>query len=405
MKAKVSNKSIVSNVIFILTIIVVGLNLVSVIFPALISSITSPYDILLDPFELGPNFFPFIIINIVLIGIVYFYYNNKLPKLIKKYFDFVRNFEVSRNVTIIVVITILFIYIVLTLPELFLAEEDLGDYEIIDNALKIWPFDDHRDPYVNEQKHRHVIMLLLMFSRDILLNVKIVPFIASIGLLLVTFFFTVKITKKRFPGIVSMIVLIQSYTFLQYDTLATYSNLWILFYLLSLYTIYKKWYLSSVFYALSFFSKSLIAPFLAVNVFLLFQTNIEKKKKYLILLSYVAVIILILILGFGEGSILRDLIKINFSEFWSGFTFLANTMRFDYFMLMTILPVVIALYFISRRGFVEANSILFLIFGSLLSAPLLSMITDFYVFFPYHFITLIVFFSIGVGVLLSKRIT
>jgi len=121
-------------------------------------------------------------------------------------------------------------------------------------------------------------------------------------------------------------------------------------------------------------------------------------------LSLVSVIF-ILILGFSEESVLRDLIEINFSEFWSGFTFLAGQMRFDYFITMTILPVVIGLYFISRRGIKEADLILFLIFGSLLSAPLLNMITDEYFFFPYHFITLSVFFSIGVGVLLSKRIT
>jgi len=405
MKTKVSNTSMVSNIVFILTITIVGLSTVSVIFPALISSITSPYDYTLNPFELGPNYFPFIIINIILIGIVYFYYKKKLPKLIKKYFDFVRNFETSRNVTIIVVVVILLVYVGLTFPELFLTEEDWIDYKVLDETIKIWPFGESDNSHVNEHKQRYVRMLLLIFSHDILENIKIVPFIASISLVLVTFFFTVQITKKRFAGIISMIVLLQSYTFLQYDTMALYTNFWILFYLLSLYTIQKKWYLSSMFYAFAFFSKSLIAPFLAMNVFFLYGANIETKKKLLLLGSYVAVIILILILGFGEGSVLRDSIEINFSEFWSGFTFWANQMRLDYFMSMTILPLVIGLYFISRRGIKEADSILFLIFGSLMSAPLLSMVTDFFVFYPYHFVSFIVFFSIGVGVLLSKRTT
>ena len=98
MYKNISDKSIVSNIIFLLTIIVVGISLVSVIFPALISSIASPYENELNPFELGPRFSLLIISNVILIGVGFLYYRKKLPKSINKYFDFVRNFEVSRNV-------------------------------------------------------------------------------------------------------------------------------------------------------------------------------------------------------------------------------------------------------------------------------------------------------------------
>jgi len=202
-----------------------------------------------------------------------------------------------------------------------------------------------------------------------------------------------------------MLVLLQSYTFLKYDTIAVYDNFWILFYALSVYVIYKKWYLSSIFYVLAFFSKVLIAPFFIMNIFLLYHTHIDKKKKILILLSYLISIIFILMFFFSGESTYSNQININFSDFWNGFTLWANQMRFDYFITMTILPVVIGLYFISRRGFVEADSILLLIFGSLLAAPLLSMITDYRLFYPYHFMTLSVSFAIATGVLISRKFT
>ena len=406
MYKNISNKSIVSNIVFLLTIIVVGVSLVSVVFPVLIITITSPYENELSPFEPSPRSFLLIISNAILIGIGFLYYSNKLPESASKYFEFISNFELSRNVTIIVISVILFIYVIFTLPELFIDEaEQWPDYRLLEFSLEIWPFEESEKEIFTELNTRYVKMLLVSISQNIFQNIKILPFVASIALVIVTYFFTFQISKKRFAGIISMLVLLQGYTFLKYDTSAIYDNFWVLFYVLSVYFIYKKWYLSSIFYVFAFFSKVLIIPFFVINVFLLYQTHIKKKKKILILLSYLLAIIFILMFIFSGESTYGNQININFSDFWNGFTLWANQMRFDYFITMTILPVVIALYFISRKGFVEADLILFLIFGSLLSAPLLYMITDLFVFFPYHFITLIVFFSIGVGVLLSKRIT
>jgi len=50
------------------------------------------------------------------------------------------------------------------------------------------------------------------------------------------------------------------------------------------------------------------------------------------------------------------------------------------------------------------SSVLVLIIGSIISAPLLAGLTGFNIF-PYRHMPLIVFFSIGVGMLFSKKIT
>ena len=107
-------------------------------------------------------------------------------------------------------------------------------------------------------------MILLLTSLEVFQNVKLLPFLGSIALLLVTYIFTNEITKNRKAGIISLLFLIQSYTFLKYDSFAMYENFWVLFYVLSLYLIYKKFYTSCISYALSIFTKAFTAIFLSL---------------------------------------------------------------------------------------------------------------------------------------------
>jgi len=89
-------------------------------------------------------------------------------------------------------------------------------------------------------------------------------------------------------------------------------------------------------------------------------------------------------------------------EFWLGFTSFSYQLRFDGIVLLFILPVIVGLFIASRNGFKEAESIMVMIGGILLTAPLLTGFTEL-TNLPYRFVPLIVFFAIGVGVLLSKK--
>ena len=82
---------------------------------------------------------------------------------------------------------------------------------------------------------------------------------------------------------------------------------------------------------------------------------------------------------------------------------LGYTLRYDVFIILSLLPVTIGLFFTSRRGFLQADSILVLILASLLAGPFISMLTEFYFVLPYRFLPLIVFVAIGIGVFLSKK--
>jgi len=399
-----THNSTISKVVFISALAIVCFSLISVIFPALIINVTSPYENNFDSFELGAYSIPFLIINSSIIGFIIFCIKKPQQRL-HNIFNTVLNFEISKKITIIVGIIILGIYTGLTVPELSLNEADQwGDYETLEAALQIWPLGESENLYVTEQNDRYVRMFLLDISHDILQNIKILPFVASILLAIVTFFFTYQISQKRFAGIVSMVILLQSYTFLRYDTIAVYENFWVLFYVISLYAIHKKWYLSSpLWYVLSIFTKAFATPYILMNIFYVYNSQLSNSKKIRLFLLYgVAIGVSVAIFSLGE-TIYGDLFSFDFSEFVIGFTAMAYQLRFDYLVLMTILPLLIGLFIVARKGIREADSFLVLILGSILASPILVLFTDFYVILPYRFIPLIVFFAIGVGILLSKR--
>ena len=139
----------------------------------------------------------------------------------------------------------------------------------------------------------YVKYTLLTISQNFFGDMRVVPFLASIALLVTTFFIAKEITQKRVPGIIAMVLVLQSNIFLTYDTSATYSNFWILFYVLSLYLILRKWQLSHMSFVLSIFSKSLSAIFLPMTMF--FVLNNTKGRTRV----YIAISIWIILMVFG----------------------------------------------------------------------------------------------------------
>ncbi|MGQ0376978.1 MAG: hypothetical protein ACT4OW_05695, partial [Nitrososphaerota archaeon] len=57
----------------------------------------------------------------------------------------------------------------------------------------------------------------------------------------------------------------------------------------------------------------------------------------------------------------------------------------------------------SRKSVKIADSILVLFLGTILAGTVLVLLTDFYVILHYRFVPLLVFFSTGIGVFLSKK--
>ena len=382
----------------------VGVSLLSVIFPGLIlhefgNVMTDKY----DPFEIGNNSILLITSNTILLSLGFLYKKNKFTNftlLLNK----VRNFDISKKQSVIAGIAIITVYIVLSAPELTINEmTQWVDYSILIEGLKSFPETNSGDFTIDEQNGRFVRMILLGFSQDYLNNIKIIPFISSIFLVTIVGLITFEISKRRIASLIAIIIILQSYTFLEYDTIAVYENLWVTFFLLSIYTIQKRWYLSGVMYLLSVFSKAFSTPFLILNFYYVMRSDNDRSSKIKIMISYGIVIMIIIGLLSVGNTVYDDIIQIDFNRFMNSLSDFSSQMRHDSFLLVMILPTIIGLFFATRKGLKHAESLLFFIPMLLFFGPLLVLVTDYYVILPYRFIPLIAFFSISVPIIFFKR--
>jgi len=400
------NSQTVSYVVFFCTLVVVLLTLTPVIFPALYSSFFGMFTENLDPFELGYQSVFFIVSNILILGFGVAYYKKKIPSLVYNVVEKIRTFEIPKRVAMMSLAVILVVYIGLSAPELFLDEgEQWSDYSaVLIPALEIWPFGESDDIYIQEQNDRYVRMLLLDASLDVFQNIKLLPFIASILVVVFTYLVAVQFCQKRFAGIISVIILLQTYTFLKFDTTAVYENFWVLFFLISLYVIEKKWFLSPVFYILAFYTKAYVAPFFLLTLFTTYRSQVSRRTKIAILISYIIIVSVAVAIIFLGDTVYPDVIEVNSSKFILGFQVIIAQLRFDLFFIMALLPVTVGLIFLSKNKLKHADSILVLIFGTIIASPILVTFTYHYEILPYRFIPLLVFFSIGVGMFFSKKL-
>ena len=312
-------KNLVAYAVLFISLAIAFLPILSLVFPALIVSLTTEFpDETVDPFEFGVLFLPFLVANLILLGIFILFHTKKLPTLIDKSIKFIFNFEVSKKVSLFVILALLAVYVAFSFHEL-LEPEQWPDFRNIELAMEGWPFENISDkaPF-----HYHVKNALFFVSQNFFHNIKLVPFIGSISLVFLTYLFTVQLTKKRFAGLVSMSILLSSQIFLLFDTTPTYSNYWTLFYLLSLYLITKRWQLSAVSYVLSLLSKPLTSLFLPLTLFFIYRANISRKQKILTALSFSVIIVIGVVALFlleidPLGLASRDYSDIN--NLWRGF--------------------------------------------------------------------------------------
>jgi len=393
--------SFVTWVMFLSTLVAVLFCLIPVIFPALLLKTFGGLDDIsgINPFEIGEWAYPLLVTNLVILSIVVLYLKNRLWQPITKSIKFIFNFEVSQKVAFLAVVLLIGLYISFSIGELSDGKFQ-PDFE---HLFKNW-LEEYSPTESNTPIGYHVQFFLETSSMQIFGNYKVIPFISSILLLVLTYIFTVELSQKRFAGIVAMVIVLQSNIFLMYDTSVSYPNFWIFFYLLSLYLILKKWQLSPISWIASVLSKALTAAFLPMTLFFVYRANLSKNKKIRIVLAYG------IILALGAVFLaINNINPVNFQEFdyhdlWSGFSGLYFALRFDGIVLVFMLPLIFGLFIASSKGIRHADSIMFLIMAMLLSGPLIQSFTG-SINVPYRFVPLIVFFAIGTGLLLSRRVT
>ena len=172
--------------------------------------------------------------------------------------------------------------------------------------------------------------------------------------------------------------------------------------MISIYAVRRKWIFSPIFYILSVFTKAYAAPFFLMTLYSTYRSDIEKRKKYLIFCSYIAIIIISIIIIFLGKSLYTDVVEIDTSKFFLGFADTALQFRYDIFFTIMLLPVTVGLYVLSKTTF-DTDVIHSLIGGTIIFSPILITFTYFYEILPYRFVPTIVFFAIAVALFFSKK--
>jgi hypothetical protein len=140
-----------------------------------------------------------------------------------------------------------------------------------------------------------------------------------------------------------------------------------------------------------------------MTLFTTYKSQISRRTKIAILISYVVIVSVAIALVFLGDTVYPDVIEVNYSKFILGFQIIVGQLRFDLFFIISLLPVTVGLVFLSKNKLKHADSILILIFGTIIAGPILVTFTSHYEILPYRFVPLLVFFSIGVGMFFSKN--
>ena len=133
-------------IIFLFSVSIVVISIVSVIFPALIASNNSTIKELeeigitlveIESFTIGVWALPFIVTNLIIIGIGFLYFKKRLPSIIKNSIDFVFSFELSKKAALVSVAILLSIFVVLNAGDLT-TEEEWEDYPGVKKRIENW---------------------------------------------------------------------------------------------------------------------------------------------------------------------------------------------------------------------------------------------------------------------------
>lgn len=342
-----------------------------------------------------------IIINLSSFSLILFLQFKHVP-IISKYVGLLSKYDVTRKKSLIIMIILLSMYLSFSWDELFTEQEIVfSDYQHVlagtESGTQLFG-----DGGINVYFIRYA---LLEFSHQVLGNIRLVPFLSSFTLLLLTYFFTSEISKKRITGLISVTILLQSNVFLLFDSIATYETTWITFYLLSLFLVLKKTRLSFFPFVLSLLSKAVSFLFLPITLFLIVKSGTVKNIKIQSIILYTVPFLILILLG-GHLNIFdaSESIDIDLKKFWASVSTFAMGTRFDGLILSIFFPTMYCLYLKSKKYNDYSTFLLFSISILLVTPWILSPILGF-TNEPYRIIPLITFIAISFGTLFSLKST
>lgn len=231
------------------------------------------------------------------------------------------------------------------------------------------------------------------FSYQYLGNDRIIPIMASVSIVYLTYVLANLITKDRIIGLISMGAMSINPMLTKFDSSPTYDQVWVAFFLLSIVLLYKKPIMGILSFPLSIFSKILAAgyiPGLILHVY--FEKEIKHRKKILFGLVGLCCFGLIGVMYIGVGDVIEfhpervldGLLRI-FEAVWPIFPFVMGAIVLDRF-------------FISKTRPEGKRIILVWMALILLMTPVIYLFTPNQLQFGYRFVPFASFFSMYIGI-------
>jgi hypothetical protein len=400
---KINKKNqLLSWIVFLPTLIIVLFAIIFGMFPALQIIFSDKPRFLAETsvFEPGIWMIPILISSTIIFATVILHRKNKLPQNLTNLFRFISNFEISKRTALVLVGILIILYVIQTAGELY-TEDPWPDFSGADRILQNYSLDDPRIGF------KMIPQFFGYLSMEIFGTYRIAPFIASIACLFLTYLVTVQISKKRFAGIIALGIVLQSDNFLTYDTTITYPILWIMFFLLSIYFIFKRWFLSPISFTSAMLSHPLSVGFFPISILFIALSDLPKRKKILSISLYFGLVVIGAVLIFTQiiplpiTFTVDSVSSLDGSRMISAFASMITQFRYDGLVVVFLLPLVVGLFLVSRKGISNANAVLVLIGGMILLISLVPVLTT-QQNTPYRILPLVFFFAIGVGTLLSK---
>ena len=221
-------------------------------------------------------------------------------------------------------------------------------------------------------------------------NYHTLSILSSISLLLVTYFLSYKISGNRLASILSVIVLDLSRTFLWYSDSIPYPGFWSVLFFMSLYP-FKNKFIKPISYLASFVMKAQALAFLPITIFR------EKDKR--IRIFYIVV-------GIAAAT-LASLLKWTRIDGFNPHNLVPPYVVFeiilqDFWVIILFFPVSAILFYLYRQKVEWAGTILGGMLWSLFFQYVLALFTT-YGAFSERMLPFIVFFALGVGLIISKK--
>ena len=213
---------------------------------------------------------------------------------------------------------------------------------------------------------------------------KLVPFIESIGLLVMTFFVTAKLSKRNMSGLLAVIIVSTSNLFLFYDTSLAYDNSWTLFLLLALY--FSDRWTGVIPFITAVFCKPLSLIYFASYLYPLRKKSIP----------------FLLVGSLGAFMVMNLYDRFDPAEFVYGVLDAFYWMLSDFYMIVMIPVVMFLLVFMKRHGYKNTMIPFFFMANVIVSGGFVEGFTPM-LNTAYRYVPLVVFFAVGAGVLLQNK--